>query len=1026
MSFLLTGNGTPPSRIYSAPAFRESNSSSQPPTNPPSTNCHWQPTRENSNNHCAHRTMHSPIRGYARCAGHMLFHLILMFGMLVRFLLSGSIQLIDMSLAWIEGQDTKHVLLLEWQPTPEFTLPLTRHPLLFTMAFADSKWLWDFNINRSLLRIKGKEIKPMLFLEWHTTPEHTLSIVTVENPSIILPLTRHALFFTQAFTNSKWLGDFDNTLFRSLFFRKCIEMQVARMLAKKPGFLINYGKTSMATVQIRETTTELSGGHSDSDEYFDLEFDIFDQETDVGTMDRQFVIVAPEVNDEESSTQLVFFTPQVERDEPTVDVTPETEQSNTIRLPDPSTVELGFVLLRIRSTTCELNAAPETLDVESTYELFYHSTLNISDIPSIRAHYYVYGYTFEPVVPASPIPPTLAVHNVVGTGLGPRVTYPSSEVKAKNYWNSLGDADRAYYLRHVRLYDTCHGDYLAQKQEWERILTYYPWTPQMQTFFPLWKYCEPVFAQFSPAFCQNLDISRQVQLFHRVRESESALKMCEKWIVEHIMPEIKTMLDWDVQHGEWKTDVEDAKAAAVTQDEELGKIWMAAKAKKDAREGAGWPVAQTAQLQTILDQENAEVEMKENEIRRWWKPATRVISITVEDDDALNSLTVAHWTPRFKVLDPEVASDHCFSQFVPGKDFTPVFRKLWHFEMPETDMMTREMMVHNGQVARPMRTSPEDMRRIRQMVNEPYKDAIDSLLGITFDQFSWLCATTPMEDLSGCICDRSTCEQCYPTAPNDTPPIRLEAWEISEQTAERERAYMLRNGSTMNGTKRNIANVIERIAEEAKKRPQYRNLNEMVNIQLRRDARRQQRANRPIVVPFYKPFEPAGKSLTEIAFKAYCIVILRELDMLPDAPPLLLKDLGLCRYPTTPQTDEAASLDSKLRGLKPKTKDDPEGLPFGPLAIKRKSHEISEDPELRETVPFHDRVIKKVHRRLVPVTIAGPQKGVKRSIENVHTYEEAPSKIRRTRRQQEGDDSTFSFAYKRFWPDSSSEDDFDL
>jgi hypothetical protein len=153
----------------------------------------------------------------------------------------------------------------------------------------------------------------------------------------------------------------------------------------------------MVTVQIRETTPELSGGNSDSDEYDDLELDILDQETDVGTADRQFVIVAPEVNDEEFSTQLVLFTPQVERDEPTIDVTPET----------------------------------------------------------------------------------------------------------------------------------------------------------------------------------------------------------------------------DVQHGEWKSDIKDAKAAAVTQDEELGKIWMAAKAKKDAREAAGWPAAQTAQLQAILDQENAGVEMKENEIRRW-------------------------------------------------------------------------------------------------------------------------------------------------------------------------------------------------------------------------------------------------------------------------------------------------------------------------------------------------------------------------------------------------------------------------
>jgi hypothetical protein len=157
--------------------------------------------------------MPSPNRGYARCAGHLLFHLIFMFGMLVRFLLSGSIELIDTGLAWIEGQNTKHVLLSEWHATPKRTLPLTRHPLLFTKAFADSKWLWDFDINRSFARIKGEEIKPMLFLEWHSTPEHTSSIVTANGPSTLLPITCHPIFFTQNSTNSKWLGDFDNTLF---------------------------------------------------------------------------------------------------------------------------------------------------------------------------------------------------------------------------------------------------------------------------------------------------------------------------------------------------------------------------------------------------------------------------------------------------------------------------------------------------------------------------------------------------------------------------------------------------------------------------------------------------------------------------------------------------------------------------------------------------------------------------------------------------------------------------------------------
>lgn len=132
---------------------------------------------------------------------------------------------------------------------------------------------------------------------------------------------------------------------------------------------------------------------------------------------------------------------------------------------------------------------------------------------------------------------------------------------------------------------------------------------------------------------------------------------------------------------------------------------MAAKAKKDACEAAGWPVAQTAKLQAILDKENAEVEMKENEIRQWWKPATLVISITVADDNNPNGLTVAHWTPRFKVFDLTAVSKHDFSHLAPGGDFPPIFRKLWHFEMPETDMLIREMMVQNGQIARPMRTS---------------------------------------------------------------------------------------------------------------------------------------------------------------------------------------------------------------------------------------------------------------------------------------------------------------------------------
>lgn len=147
---------------------------------------------------------------------------------------------------------------------------------------------------------------------------------------------------------------------------------------------------------------------------------------------------------------------------------------------------------------------------------------------SVRAHQYVYGYTVEPTVPATPIPPTLVVHNEIGTGLGPRVPYPSSETKAKDYWNSLGDADHAYYFRHVRLYDTCRVDYLVQKEEWERILTSFPWTHKMRNFCPTWKYCEPLFGQISAAFGENLGITPALQMFHRVRESKSALKMCQK------------------------------------------------------------------------------------------------------------------------------------------------------------------------------------------------------------------------------------------------------------------------------------------------------------------------------------------------------------------------------------------------------------------------------------------------------------------------------------------------------------------
>lgn len=168
---------------------------------------------------------------------------------------------------------------------------------------------------------------------------------------------------------------------------------------------------------------------------------------------------------------------------------------------------------------------------------------------------------------------------------------------------------------------------------------------------------------------------------------------------------------------------------------------------------------------------------------------------------------------------------------------------------------------------------------------------------------------------------------------------------------------MLRNGPIMNGTKRCIANALAHIAEVAQKHPKIRILNEMVSFQLRRDARRQKRANRPVVIPLDKPFEPAGKNLTDIAEEAYNVIILKDLGLLPDAPPVLREDLGLCRYPAIPQVDEAASQNSKLRGLKPKTKDDHEGVPLGPLTIKRKSSEMTDDSQLRDSVPFHDRVI---------------------------------------------------------------------
>lgn len=61
------------------------------------------------------------------------------------------------------------------------------------------------------------------------------------------------------------------------------------------------------------------------------------------------------------------------------------------------------------------------------------------------------------------------------------------------------------------------------------------------------------------------------------------------------------------------------------------------------------------------------------------------------------------------------------------------------------------------------------------MANEPYKDEIESLLGITCEKFFRLCQMSLMEDMSGCICNISTCEQYHPTAPNDAPPIRFGA-----------------------------------------------------------------------------------------------------------------------------------------------------------------------------------------------------------------------------------------------------------
>lgn len=74
-----------------------------------------------------------------------------------------------------------------------------------------------------------------------------------------------------------------------------------------------------------------------------------DQEADVSSMDRQFVVVAPEVNDEDSSNQFVLYTPQVEQDEPTnqfVPVTPNEQDELSVDItprpnsPTPSACQI--------------------------------------------------------------------------------------------------------------------------------------------------------------------------------------------------------------------------------------------------------------------------------------------------------------------------------------------------------------------------------------------------------------------------------------------------------------------------------------------------------------------------------------------------------------------------------------------------------------------------------------------------------------------------------------------------------------
>ncbi|KAF2830750.1 hypothetical protein CC86DRAFT_402769 [Ophiobolus disseminans] len=470
--------------------------------------------------------------------------------------------------------------------------------------------------------------------------------------------------------------------------------------------------------------------------------------------------------------------------EPVVESEPATEEtsnaqdaqdaghSNSANDEGPSTPntssnpECGFVMMLVSVSTGELDIATNTFKAVPSVEIRSNSTERDTTRRPVVLR-------TEVTVPSTPsVPRQSTALAVQDHGVAPHIPPINTNLKAKEFWNSLQAIDRAYYEKQIRWYSFILSKYRLYKIVWDGLQEQYPWNAQIAAKYATWA-C--AFEDFKPA--------------------ERFLKQSTDYITKNIVPEIKDFIDWDRQQ-----DLRKAERVAIMR--------VALRDAERERRGFRLPFDKPKSIVKAEKQADLEAIEEYKQTHPRPQPGAQVILIVDEEDFSVGNLTRVGiheaWEPRMQLPALEVMIEHNVTDILNGRIFPLELMNDWHFE---TDAFTRGMiafaLAQHCSGGRPRRTSAQELRSLRDQLSNPYKNSIDELpaVGMTHDTIMALFAATHMDNIDSCVCNTPTCQSCHPTAPAHTIKHVRELWKIEDEEIAARMPIDWRATDDMRGTK---------------------------------------------------------------------------------------------------------------------------------------------------------------------------------------------------------------------------------